>query len=102
MVERAREDARSQAANRQCVSARGSVARGGWSRALISRGSVVSVACAPVRQSEMASHDDVGIGDFVLLDEITVDRVVENLRTRYVVEIVAENAGENSLTRNDR
>ncbi|KMQ97753.1 myosin-ia-like isoform x1 protein [Lasius niger] len=50
----------------------------------------------------MASHDDVGIGDFVLLDEITVDRVVENLRTRYVVEIVAENAGENSLTRNDR
>jgi len=31
----------------------------------------------------MASHD-VGIGDFVLLDEITVDRVVENLKTRCV------------------
>lgn len=32
----------------------------------------------------MASHDDVGIGDFVLLDEITVERVVKNLKTRYV------------------
>lgn len=31
----------------------------------------------------MASHD-VGIGDFVLLDEITVERVVENLKTRCV------------------
>lgn len=32
----------------------------------------------------MASQDDIGIGDFVLLDEITVDRVVENLKTRWV------------------
>ncbi|XP_012226345.1 unconventional myosin ID [Linepithema humile] len=31
----------------------------------------------------MASHDGVGIGDFVLLDEITVDRAVENLKTRF-------------------
>jgi len=31
----------------------------------------------------MASHDDVGIGDFVLLDEITVERAVDNLKTRY-------------------
>ncbi|XP_071562169.1 unconventional myosin ID [Temnothorax nylanderi] len=30
----------------------------------------------------MASHD-VGIGDFVLLDEITVERVVENLKIRF-------------------
>lgn len=32
----------------------------------------------------MANTDDVGIGDFVLLDEITVERVVQNLKTRYV------------------
>lgn len=32
----------------------------------------------------MASHDEVGIGDFVLLNEITVQSVVENLKTRCV------------------
>jgi len=37
-----------------------------------------------VKKREMASHDGVGIGDFVLLDEITVKRVVDNLKTRYV------------------
>ncbi|XP_029660963.1 unconventional myosin ID [Formica exsecta] len=31
----------------------------------------------------MANTDDVGIGDFVLLDEITVERVVQNLKTRF-------------------
>ncbi|XP_058800038.1 unconventional myosin ID [Phymastichus coffea] len=31
----------------------------------------------------MVAHDDVGIGDFVLLDEITLDKVVENLRVRF-------------------
>jgi len=34
-------------------------------------------------ETDMASHD-VGIGDFVLLDEITVERVVDNLKTRCV------------------
>lgn len=45
----------------------------------------VNVPCKSERASrtEMASHD-VGIGDFVLLDEITVERVVENLRIRCV------------------
>lgn len=37
----------------------------------------------------MASHD-VGIGDFVLLDEITVERVVENLKTRCVPSAPSE------------
>ncbi|KAG7204040.1 hypothetical protein KM043_001899 [Ampulex compressa] len=31
----------------------------------------------------MASQDEVGIGDFVLLDEITIEKVVENLRLRF-------------------
>ncbi|XP_011341843.2 myosin-IA [Ooceraea biroi] len=31
----------------------------------------------------MASHDGVGVGDFVLLDEITVERVVDNLKARF-------------------
>jgi hypothetical protein len=37
-----------------------------------------------VKKREMASHDGVGLGDFVLLDEITVKHVVDNLKTRYV------------------
>lgn len=37
----------------------------------------------------MASHDGVGVGDFVLLDEITVERVVDNLKTRYVYDVCA-------------
>jgi len=37
-----------------------------------------------VKKRDMASHDGVGVGDFVLLDEITVKRVVDNLKTRYV------------------
>ncbi|XP_014215597.1 myosin-IA [Copidosoma floridanum] len=31
----------------------------------------------------MAAHEDVGIGDFVLLNEITLPKVVENLRIRF-------------------
>ncbi|KAL7293199.1 hypothetical protein TKK_0013344 [Trichogramma kaykai] len=31
----------------------------------------------------MSTHEDVGIGDFVLLDEISHERVVENLRVRF-------------------
>ncbi|XP_011312006.1 myosin-IA [Fopius arisanus] len=31
----------------------------------------------------MAAHPEVGIGDFVLLDEITIENVVKNLRTRF-------------------
>ncbi|KAJ8680107.1 hypothetical protein QAD02_015894 [Eretmocerus hayati] len=31
----------------------------------------------------MVAHDDVGIGDFVLLDEINLDKVVDNLRVRF-------------------
>ncbi|NP_001166048.1 myosin 1A isoform X1 [Nasonia vitripennis] len=31
----------------------------------------------------MVAHDEVGIGDFVLLDEISLEKVVENLRVRF-------------------
>jgi len=30
----------------------------------------------------MAAQDEVGIVDFVLLDEITLDKFMDNLRTR--------------------
>lgn len=33
----------------------------------------------------MAAEEGVGIGDFVLLDEITLEKVVENLRVRYLI-----------------
>lgn len=32
--------------------------------------------------AKMVAHDEVGIRDFVLLDEINLERVVENLRVR--------------------
>lgn len=31
----------------------------------------------------MAAHDEVGVGDFVLLDEITVEKFMHNLQTRF-------------------
>ncbi|XP_066585268.1 unconventional myosin ID [Prorops nasuta] len=31
----------------------------------------------------MATQEEVGVGDFILLDEITVERVVDNLRVRF-------------------
>ncbi|KAK2588539.1 hypothetical protein KPH14_006318 [Odynerus spinipes] len=31
----------------------------------------------------MATHEDIGIGDFVLLDEINIEKVVENLKVRF-------------------
>jgi len=30
----------------------------------------------------MAGQDDIGIGDFVLLDEITLDKFMDNLEKR--------------------
>lgn len=58
----------------------------------------------------MASHDGVDIGDFVLLDEITVERVVDNLKTRYVrcsmVSVVQREFGcgirQNCVAHDDR
>lgn len=31
----------------------------------------------------MMHHDDIGRGDFVLLDEISIDSFIQNLRIRY-------------------
>ena len=59
------------------------------SRVVVTRGGRRSAVCYDreyrvwANETDMASHD-VGIGDFVLLDEITVERVVDNLKTRCV------------------
>ena len=42
----------------------------------------VNSACARIVE-KMAAQDEVGIGDLVLLDEITVEKVVDNLRLRF-------------------
>jgi len=31
---------------------------------------------------KMALHDNVGVGDFVLLDKISMDQFIDNLQTR--------------------
>lgn len=35
----------------------------------------------------MAARDEPGIGDFVLLDEISIDKFMENLTLRWVIGV---------------
>ena len=45
---------------------------------------MIEWGCARRFSATMANHDEVGIGDAVLLDKITVDSFVDNLEIRLV------------------